>query len=377
MPLLWFARSISLVALIVVLGLARCEAAGFWSAEPGSAAGDLESTRLLPTTSLAPLATADASPSSLIAPPDNSLDGWLHRAAYGTVELNDLEPSCDECPKRMLIAQVGYDTWRGISDGDWQNNGIHTGLNFGTRLGRVSDLNGVGFQLGATVGAYNWAGTDYRLSHLDQAQPQGFVTYGLFRHATETSPWTGALVQDWMLNSNYGVFAQNPTLGQWRGSLGYVVNPWNELGIWGTWRAHGDTRFIPGVGQTSWRPVNQFNVFWHYKWGPGQPDTWIWVGRPENDRLGGAGSLGDYLVGLLANAPLGDRVGLYALVTYMHQSAAAGPIGATEDAWNFTVGLSFYPARNSRTTTVAGQCWMPLMPVANNGYFLVDTNRTF
>jgi len=26
---------------------------------------------------------------------------------------------------------------------------------------------------------------------------------------------------------------------------------------------------------------------------------------------------------------------------------------------------------------VAGQSWTPQLPVANNGYFLVDTNNTF
>jgi hypothetical protein len=68
---------------------------------------------------------------------------------------------------------------------------------------------------------------------------------------------------------------------------------------------------------------------------------------------------------------------LYAQVTYMHPSSSPGPAGAQEEAWAFLVGLSFFPGRNARTQTVAGQCWMPLVPVSNNGYFLVDTNRTY
>jgi hypothetical protein len=309
---------------------------------------------------------------------DEPQGGWLKgpAAGYGG-DLADLAPSCDECPTRGVYAFVGYDSWRGISDGGWQNNGVSTGLNFGTRLGRFSDLTGIGVQIGASVGDYNWAGTDYRLSHQDQSQPQGFVTYGLFRRPNEYANWNAAVVQDWMLNSNFGVFAQNPTLSQWRGQAGYALGPWNEVGIWGTWRARGDTRFVVGFGQTDWRPVRQLNAYWHYKWGVGQPDTWLWVGIPENERLALGGSLGDYVVGVLANAPLGDRVGLYALVTYMHQSAGAGAAGSPENAWNFTTGLSFYPAFNARTATVAGQCWMPLMNVANNGYFLVDTNRWY
>ncbi|MEX0677688.1 MAG: DUF6666 family protein [Pirellulales bacterium] len=286
-------------------------------------------------------------------------------------------PYCQECPRRGVIAFLNYDSWRGIPDGNWQNNGVNAGVNFATRLGRISDLTGIGFQIGGSAGAYNWAGTDYRATHQDDAQAQGFVTYGLFRKANESSGWSGAVVQDWMLNSNYGEFAENPTLSQWRGQAGYAVSAWNEFGIWGTWRARGDTRFISGFGTTSWRPINQLNGYWHYKWGPCASDTWLWIGKPENDRLVGGGSLGDYTVGALAQAPLSNRVALTALITYMHQSASLGPQGAKEDAWNFSIGLSFYPAYNARSRTVAGQCWMPALPVANNGYFLVDTDRVY
>jgi hypothetical protein len=119
--------------------------------------------------------------------------------------------------------------------------------------------------------------------------------------------------------------------------------------------------------------VNQINPYWHYKWGPGGADTMIWVGVPVSSLSGG--SLGNFDVGALANVPLGDSVGLYSLVTYLHPSSSAGGAGSTEEAWNFTIGLAFYPRHNARSSTVAGQCWMPQLPVANNGYFLVNTSR--
>jgi hypothetical protein len=310
-------------------------------------------------------------------PPQNSGNWWAGNAYDPGGGPDYLDAVCDGSPTHGVAIFVGYDTWRSISDGNWQNNGIHTGLNYGTRLGRFSDLTGIGFQIGGSVGAYNWSGTDYRLSHQDEAQPQGFITYGLFRRANENSNWNAAVVQDWMLNSNYGLFAANPTLSQWRGQVGYATNAFNEFGLWGAWRAMGDTRDVPGFGPVSWRSVNQISAFWHYKWGPGGADTSIWVGIPEHHRLTGDGSLGDYLVGLLANVPLSDRFLLYALITYMHPSAAPGPAGANEDAWNFSTGISFYPARNARTNTVAGQCWMPFLPVANNGYFVVDASQTY
>jgi hypothetical protein len=321
---------------------------------------------------------APAPPTAPTAGLAQANENWLRGNYFSQKDgLNDLKASCDNCPNWGVVAFVNYDSWKGISDGGWQNNGLSSGLNFGTRLGRFSDWTGIGFQIGGSAAAYNWSGTDFRLQNNNEAQPQGFVTYGLFRKANENSNWSAALVQDWMLNSNFSVFAQNPTLSQWRGQLGYATSAWNEFGIWGTWRGHGDSRNVDGFGTVSWRAVNQISGFAHHKWGLGGADTWLWVGLPENNRLAGGGSLGDYLIGLAANVPLNDLVSLYTLLTYMHPSTSPGPSGFDEEAWNFTVGLSFYPGRNARSNTVAGQCWMPMLPVANNGLFLVDASQTF
>ena len=269
--------------------------------------------------------------------------GLFGSGAYGVhPSLAGLCPSCDQGPSRAVVAFVSYDSWRGVQDGSWQNNGIASGLNFGTRLGRFSDWTGIGFQIGGSAAAYDWAGTDYRTRNQNQAEPQGFVTYGFFRKANESRRVSAALVQDWMINSNFGEFAQNPTLGQWRGQLGYMLSPANEVGVWGTWRLHGDAHDVGGAN-TIWRPINQLNVYSHHKWSAGGPDTWIWLGVPEHDRLAGGGSLGDWLVGLRGNFPLSDAASVYALVTYMHQSGAAGAVAASEDAWNFSVGLAIYP----------------------------------
>lgn len=281
---------------------------------------------------------------------------------------------CEECPTWGVQTFVGYDSWRGIADDNWQNNGIHVGANIGTRLGPISDATGIGFQLGASIGVYDWSGTDYRPNDTNSSEPQAFITYGFFRKANANSNWTGALVQDWMLNNNFGVYSQNPTMSQLRAQLGYTLGQSDELGLWGTCRVLDDSRFVTGVGPTTWRPIDQLNLYWHHKWQFGGDST-IWFGLPEQDRLGGSGSLGEYIAGASANVPLSDKVALYTLITYMHPSAGAGPAGSTEDEWNFTIGLAFYPGRNARSSTVAGQCWMPLLPVANNGYFFVDTNH--
>jgi hypothetical protein len=284
---------------------------------------------------------------------------------------------CDDAPRAGLITFVAYDAFRGVSDGTWENNGITTGINYGTRLGAFSDLTGIGFQGGGSVGVFDWSGTDYRAFNQNEAETQGFVTYGFFRKPTAASKLNLAVVNDWMIVNNFGVYGQTISLSQWRVHAGYAVNAKNEIGLWGAWRMVGDSKNIAGVGPTTWRPIDQLNAFWHYKWTPGGADTWIWVGVPERHRLGAAGSLGDYLASAQANVPLNDRFSLYALVNYMHPSAHPGPAAAGEDAWNFTIGFWFYPGRNARSSGVAGRCWLPSLPVANNGLFLVDTNRAF
>lgn len=290
---------------------------------------------------------------------------------------SELPALCDDCPHYVFNGFVSYDSFKGVADGGWQNNGAVAGFNLGSRLGVLSDLTGIGFQIGASVGVFDWSGTNYRLIHQDSAQTQGFFTFGLFRHALEGSRWTGAIVQDTMYNSNFGIFGQNPMLIQMRGQLGYCTSAWNEFGIWGTMRGFGQTLIVPTVGPVRWEPVQQLNVYWRHKWTIGGPDTWFWIGRPEQSRLTRDGSLGDYLAGAAANAPLSDRISIFALATYMHPSAAPGPAASIDEAWNFTIGLALYPKPNARSTTVAGRCWAPLLPVANNGYFLTDTSRLF
>jgi hypothetical protein len=281
--------------------------------------------------------------------------------------------ACDGCPTGGLQAFVGYDAWRGVSDDSWENNGIHTGLNYGSRLGRISDLTGVGFQVGGSVGVYDWSGTDYR-PNSQAALTQGFLTYGFFRRPNEDCNWTAGIAQDWMFASNFGDFGQNVTLSQWRAQVGYALGAKNEVGLWGTWHCTSQNQNVPGIGPTSWRTVNLLAPYWHHKWWYAA-DTWLWVGAPVGNRLTGDGTLGSWLASASATVPFNDHVGLYTNITYMRPSARASAVASEEEFWNFTIGLTFYPRPVARSRTVAGRCWMPMMPMANNGNFMVDTTN--
>jgi uncharacterized protein DUF6666 len=309
----------------------------------------------------------DGPPASCIEQPSCTEECGLH----------DLTSGCDACPRCNLTPFFGYDSWRGVSDGTWQHNGLHAGANFGAHLGQFSELTGIGLQVGGSAGVYDWVGTDYRMSSNDQSLVQGFLTYGFFRRASENSRWSAAVVQDWMYVDNFSVFAEDPMLSQVRGQFGYLLSPATEIGVSGAWRTQSDTRDTPDFGPVTWRSVNHISAFWHYQWSPGGPDTVISLGMPESERLTGDGSLGDYVVSAAGNAPLSDRVTLYSLITYLHPSASPGTQGAKEDAWAFVLGLSYSHGGYARSHTVAGRRWMPLLPVANNGYFLVDASENY
>src|SRR5262249_35420069 len=73
-------------------------------------------------------------------------------SANGEPATGDFHLNGDGCPGDLLTHGLyvfyGYDSWRGIQDDGWGNNGLHTGANYGTRLGPISDSTGVGFQIG-------------------------------------------------------------------------------------------------------------------------------------------------------------------------------------------------------------------------------------
>ncbi|MDB5386403.1 MAG: Conserved putative secreted protein [Planctomycetaceae bacterium] len=295
----------------------------------------------------------------------------------GDSSLQGVPPISDPTLPYGLVQFTDYESFRGVPDGVWGNNGIHVGFNAASSLGKFSELTGIGVQAGGSVGVFDWTGTDYRAHNQDGAETQGFFTYGLYRKPTEGLPITAGLVQDWSVNHNFGVFGQSPTLSQLRAQLGYATSASNEFGIWGTAHVLSSTHDVTGFGPVKWQSINQISGYWHHKWFAGGPDSWLSVGAPASSRLAGGGSIGDYLVSASAVAPFSDAVSLYSSVTYMHQSSHRSIASAGDDAWDFIVGVNIYPFRNSRSSTVAGQRWMPLLSVANNGSFLVDSSQSF
>ncbi len=281
----------------------------------------------------------------------------------------------DHCPRFGVYTFAGASSWRGVSDGTGpNNNGFFSGLNVGLPF-RNLDQYGIGVQGGLSSGFYDLMGRPTNgADEANRVQQQHFVTYGLFRRADCDRPISVGVVHDWMINDNFGANSNEPTLSQFRAQVAYATSACNEFGVWATWHDRGATQGAGTNIPRTFRSVNQTNFFWHRKWCYGGADSWVWLGFPNRTRLDRVlgGTLGEIIAGGMMNVPINDRVSLFTNINYMKPSARGGVPGSREDTFDFGVGLAFYPGCTARSRTVAGRSWMPLMPVANNGNFMVD-----
>jgi hypothetical protein len=286
-------------------------------------------------------------------------------------------PSTPRQDRHSLFLFSGADLFRGPSDTDPASNvGAVFGGNLGLLLPGELGERGCGAQFGASYGVYDWSGRSF--AHTTEQQTQTFLTGGLFRRATQGRGFNSGLVYDIMLNQNFGALAQKPTLTQFRGTISYSLDPYNEIGCWAT---HRDRDFRSGFSlnffptATQFRLINQANFFYHHQWELGS-ETWGWAGIVEQDRLSGAGSLGDWTLGGMAQVPLNDSCALVAGAQYLHPSSRPSATAALDSSWNVSIGFAFYPSFQARRDGFACGDARPLQPLANNGSMLVDYLET-
>ena len=206
---------------------------------------------------------------------------------------------CEGCPRAGIVGIFGMDSFKGISDGSYQSNfGALAGVNAAVPLLGLGD-HGFGWQLGMTYGVYDLDGRSTDLTNRSETQQQTFVTTGFFRKGDERSAAE--------LRLGLRLDAQRQ-LGRLRhvAHLRTVARPsriraerlQRRRRVRLRPRSAVSSRPSPlEAGPTSASgPSSQVNVFWHHKFCSGA-DSWLWVGAPEQQRLNGDGSLGDWIVG--------------------------------------------------------------------------------
>lgn len=281
--------------------------------------------------------------------------------------LDNCGACCDPwCLRDSMYGFFALEGWKDQADRDDGNNfGLRTGFNAGMPLLRSY---GIGTQIGLGAGFYDFSGRDQ--AAMTTVEDQLVLTVGTFKRsdycAGERFSW--AIVYDHRFNDAYGVNGGDSlSLGQWRSLIGYAVNQCDEVGFWMT-QTNGDDDPLPAttaVGIGLWaEPVQQYNFFWRRYWECGG-ETMLYMGAVEDP--------GEWVLGLDAQVPLSRRVSLFCGATYIKPSADAGSPNYTEEIWNVTAGLIFFPGRCAQTCCGPNK-WTPLMPVANNGTFALDVD---
>ena len=314
-----------------------------------------------------------------------------------------LPHGCDDCPGYGLEVFSGVEAYHNVTDYFYQRDaGFVVGGNVGAPVPKLSEY-GIGAQFGVGYHAADFDGrflyNSFNTTETSATQQELFLTAGLFRRACGgdglLSHFSMGIAYDWLLTTDFGAIEQSPTLGQWRGQVGYCLSDCNEIGVWGTLRDRGSCKDghleinDPDFNQFPYhyQALSQIDFFWHHTFCCGA-NMWLNFGIPEQTYLAVAsdgsqisnGSLYSWTLGATFIVPISKTLALYADGEYMRPSCSAsagGPyagLASIEQGYSICFGLQFYPSGNAGTNTVAGNCWMPLLPVANNSNFLINSN---
>ncbi|MCE9525034.1 MAG: hypothetical protein K8R36_03155 [Planctomycetales bacterium] len=299
----------------------------------------------------------------------------LHNDYTGT---GDTAASCGGCDdgcdvgnwRDNTIGWFGGDAFKSVGDsgfppgvgaGFMNSAGLVSGLNTGFRLGN-SRVRG---QVGGSYGIYDLKGRD--TASPSSSEQQTFITAGIYKRSDisngEAISW--GLGFDQLFDHQYGLLASELYLTQLRGIAGYAINECYEVGVWATLHTNSDTAFGGGrVPGNIYRAQNQFNTYLRHNWDFGG-STMAYVGLIDH------ADTGSWVMGYLGQAPLSDTVSLYGNMTYVFPSSSTGAVGSNEHEWNVGMGLSYSFGGKAVSSTVSGNYGLPLLPVANNGSFIV------
>ncbi len=279
------------------------------------------------------------------------------------------EPYCDECyfdgpPAHYwpwwqnLELFVGMESFRGPVDlGQNDNFGLHEGVNYGVAIWPDS---AVGFQVGFRGVHTNFYGS--RLEGPNDNRDQVFLTAGLFKRAIDCGlQW--AVVFDYMKDRYYG----EADLNQYRALLSYLYPSGDEIGFYGAFSSDDDlvatvinTSFLSTTINDLWKPTDQFRFFYRRHFGCDQ--SWsFW---------GGFTGWGDALIGAEVRTVMGPRSELLAGFNYL-LPRDNGDTQIQEEAWFLGITFIWLPGGSARQQCQGG-AFLPLLPVADNGSFMVD-----
>ncbi len=221
---------------------------------------------------------------------------------------------------------------------------------------------GLGFQLGTSINYTDNAVQVFERIDGTSERFQNFTTVGLFQRTDSGFIWAAAY--DFLYQNYYDNFS----LGQWRGDVGYALDPANEVGTWFAISDKRDNGFYGAIPVTL-DPITQGNIYWRHTW-ENDAETTFWVGIAEghaepNLALGDLAPVGErFVFGSDVFVPLSPRLALFGRANFI-MPADTG----TVDAY---LGIAYYPGGSH---CARKRKYAPRLPVANNTDFALDFAR--
>lgn len=227
-------------------------------------------------------------------------------------------------------------------------------------------------QAGASYGVYDFRGRLAIVPQSTETEKQTVYTVGLYHRGDALggnflSPFSVGVVYDTFRATDWGINANNIHLAQFRGMAGYALTPWTEIGVSGTTPSGHDQAAITVAGApgllTTIHAMSQRNVYLkqHFDFGG---DLTVYGGSLVQ-------GIGSYHVGMMGQAPLGPYWSVLANINYVMPHTPAGPLGSGQEQFSASFSLAHYFGGNAAAPTVSGYKNLPLLPVANNGSFLI------
>ncbi|MEX0678187.1 MAG: DUF6666 family protein [Pirellulales bacterium] len=286
---------------------------------------------------------------------------------------NGCDACCDYCDvgtwRDNTLFSFGGEAYKSLGDASaaiftppsfMNSAGLVGTVNTGFSLWSLENIRG---QIGASYGVYDFKGRD--TVSTSSSEQQTFVTLGVYKRSEvcygDRVCW--GLVYDQFWAHQWGVFASELYVGQLRAIIGYATSEWNEFGLWGVLRTTGDDSVFL-ISPPPVRAMNQYNVYWRHNFDFGG-QTMVYIGGHD------PADIGSWVFGLLGQAPLSDYLALYGNFTFSEPGSASGTVGSIEQEWAFGAGVTWYFGGKAVSPTISGRKGLPLLPVANNGSFLI------
>lgn len=297
----------------------------------------------------------------------------------------DAPSEASEGPVAALLSGtyvwVGADTYKSLGDRITNINGGTGALtgSFGGEIGFNSGLSfgdsNFGLQAGASIGIYDFKGRLRIVPDATAPERQLYYTAGFYKRgdmsATEPSiadRLSLGLVYDGFQAERWGVNANDISLSQVRGTLGFALTESTEIGVWGTYGLDEDRAAVTVAGALgvlkTIRAMNQKNIYLKHNFDFGGEIMAYYGVFDDKD-------IADWQIGVTGKVPLSDDWSTFASANYVVPHTPSGPLGSGQEQFSASIGLAYYFGGNAASKSVTGSRELPLLDVASNRTFLI------